>query len=140
MNFAAGCHTGVDGGSLGGHALVGQAPGLVVIALFELPPAKEAEKRRARAEQEPEVIPIAASRAVIERKLIPGAEDVDDEDDPGREAIPQSPKKIEPPHDDPPLLADSAAPNGQGACAILPPCLGIVLFPASCPIYIARSA
>lgn len=55
-------------------------------------PAENPENRRAGTEQKPEVIPVSAPRGVVEWKLLPAAEHVDDKDDPGRKAIPESPE------------------------------------------------
>src|SRR5829696_6223935 len=63
-------------------------------------PAGGPQNRRAGAEQEPEVVPIPGSCGVIERELLPAAEDMDDKDDPGRKAVPEPPEQVRPPHDD----------------------------------------
>src|SRR5215208_6121937 len=63
-------------------------------------PPERTENRRACPEQESEVIPAPTSRVVVERELLPPAENVHDEDDPGRKAVPEPPKQIRPPHDD----------------------------------------
>ena len=65
------------------------------------PPAPGTQKGRAGTEQKPEVVPVPAPCLVVEWELLPDAEDVDDKDDPGRDAVPQSPKQVCPPHDDP---------------------------------------
>ena len=66
------------------------------------PPAKGAKEGGAGAEQEPEVVPVPAPRLVVERELLPAAEHVNDEDYPGRKAVPQPPQQVRPLHDDPP--------------------------------------
>ncbi len=50
--------------------------------------AQGTQKRRASTEQEPEVIPVAASGHVVEGKMLPAAKDMDEKDDPGGETIP----------------------------------------------------
>jgi hypothetical protein len=66
--------------------------------------AENAKKRRAGPKQESKVIPVATSRNIIQRELLPPAKQVDEKDDPGRKAIPKSPKQILPPHDIAPYL------------------------------------
>ena len=94
MHFA-GLFTG--GGELAREVSPAALSGL---ALFGVSPAGGTQNRRAGVEQEPEVIPAPASCSVIERELLPAAEDVDDEDDPGRKAVPEPLEQVSPPHDD----------------------------------------
>jgi len=56
------------------------------------PPTHSAQKGRAGTEQEPEVVPVPAPCLVVEREVLPAAKHVDDEDDPGRKTIPESPE------------------------------------------------
>jgi hypothetical protein len=65
-------------------------------------PAQRTEEGRARADQEPQVVPVSAPRGVIEGELLPPAEHVHDEHDPGREPVPEPPKQVSPPHNAPP--------------------------------------
>jgi hypothetical protein len=81
-----------------------ESPGLSHPAAASLltspaPPAHGAQKGGSGAEQEPEVVPVPAPRLVVEGELLPPTEDVHDEDDPGRKAVPEAPQQVCPPHD-----------------------------------------
>lgn len=73
--------------------------GLLTRGRSMTPPATQgAKKRGAGAKQEAEVVPVADSNGIIDRLLIPRTKDVRDENDPGRQAVPESPEQIMPPH------------------------------------------
>ena len=55
-------------------------------------PAQRTQKRGAGTEQKAEVVPVSASRLVVEGELFPAAEDVDDKDDLGRKPVPEPPQ------------------------------------------------
>jgi hypothetical protein len=85
---------------LSAQLLLSSSTSLYALVAPSSSPAGGTQNRRAGAEQEPEVIPVPASCSVIERELLPAAKDVDDEDDPGRKAVPEPPEQVSPPHDD----------------------------------------
>src|SRR6266508_987820 len=60
---------------------------------------RSSEKRGARAEEEAEVIPVAAPGNVVERKLLPAAEDMNEQHHPSRKSVPKTKEEIFPPHD-----------------------------------------
>jgi hypothetical protein len=61
------------------------------------PLAEGAEQWGARAKQEPEIIPVATVGDIIERIFSPAAEGMDDQDDPGGQAVPESQEQVLPP-------------------------------------------
>src|SRR5215472_2353869 len=66
-------------------------------------PAQRTQQWRARTKQEPEIVPVATACLVVERELFPPAEHMHDEDDPGRQAVPDAPQQVLPPHHELPL-------------------------------------
>src|ERR1700694_2415996 len=60
--------------------------------------AEEPKKRRARPDQETEVVPVPASVQIVDGELVPAAEGVHDQHSPGRKSVPESPEAILPPH------------------------------------------
>jgi hypothetical protein len=60
--------------------------------------AEHPQKGRAGADQEPKVIPATAPRQVVDRKRLPDAKEVQDQEDPGRNAVPGAPEEVLPPH------------------------------------------
>src|SRR3990172_10443640 len=60
--------------------------------------AEDAEDRRTRPEQEPKVVPVAASLEVVDGELVPAAKGMHDQHDPGRKTVPEPPERVFPPH------------------------------------------
>src|SRR5262249_27150772 len=66
--------------------------------------AEHPQKRRASSDQEPEIIPAATAYYIVDRELPPDAEEVNDQENPGRDAVPDAPQEILPPHAAPLVL------------------------------------
>jgi len=62
------------------------------------------QKRRASSDQEPEIIPAATAYDIVDRELPPDAEEVNDQENPGRDAVPDAPQEVLPPHAAPLVL------------------------------------
>jgi hypothetical protein len=60
--------------------------------------AKGPEHGRPRSQQEPKIVPVAAPGIVEEGILVPASYDMDDQDRPRGETIPEAPEYILPPH------------------------------------------
>src|SRR5215813_14670953 len=66
--------------------------------------AEHPQKRRASSDQEPEIIPAVTAYNIVDWKLLPNAEEVNDQENPGRDAVPHAPQEVLPPHAAPLVL------------------------------------